>query len=492
MNMMGSLLDRYEAMDASKQRMIKLAGALLVMLAVVVVVKKFTAPAKPKVVNAKTESTVMTPSRADVDVSTMYGKVYNQDRTLESLERKQETLDRELPGKIKAVLEQEKESGGLANPEAEAEVARLRAQVAQLEAERGGYAPSVQSPADPLTMSGKAPSPRSALPDPRIRNGVQPSPGATGNGLVGAAGLQAPSGNPDEMTAMPAAEGLPTATAVPSEPDLCITTAGGRRCAGDKTSASDSASANSSSDAKPTASGSGAGNAKEDRLWLPAGSIVQGVLLSGVDAPTSGHAMKNPTPVLIRIKHEAILPNRFKMDLRECFIIASGHGVMSTERADLRTNIISCTRKDGGVIETSLEGYLVGDDGKAGLRGRLVTKQGAMIARSMVAGFFGGLANAAKPSAIGAIQTSPGSTTGYQSPEMETAIAAGLGTGAASALTEVSKFYLDMAKEMFPVVEVDAGRNVEIVIVRGTGLPLKGGNQPRGTRPTSNVVAKAV
>jgi conjugal transfer pilus assembly protein TraB len=41
----------------------------------------------------------------------------------------------------------------------------------------------------------------------------------------------------------------------------------------------------------------------------------------------------------------------------------------------------------------------------------------------------------------------------------------------------VAQFYLDMAKEMFPVIEVDAGRKVSIVTLRGIQL------SPRGVAP---------
>jgi len=52
-----------------------------------------------------------------------------------------------------------------------------------------------------------------------------------------------------------------------------------------------------------------------DKFYLPAGAILQGVLLSGVDAPSGKAAMKDPIPVLARIKVDAILPNRYRADI---------------------------------------------------------------------------------------------------------------------------------------------------------------------------------
>ena len=41
----------------------------------------------------------------------------------------------------------------------------------------------------------------------------------------------------------------------------------------------------------------------------------------------------------------------------------------------------------------------------------------------------------------------------------------------------IAKFYLDMAKEMFPVVEVPAGVTATVVVTTGSKLPLRG-SQP--------------
>src|SRR3546814_19547855 len=47
---------------------------------------------------------------------------------------------------------------------------------------------------------------------------------------------------------------------------------------------------------------------EELSVTLPAGSILSGVLVTGMDAPTGKQAQRDPFPSLIRIKNEAILP----------------------------------------------------------------------------------------------------------------------------------------------------------------------------------------
>ncbi len=220
-----------------------------------------------------------------------------------------------------------------------------------------------------------------------------------------------------------------------------------------------------------------AGQESTPMPYLPAGAVFEGVLLNGMDAPTSSVTQKQPVPALVRIKSESLIPNLMSMgdgDIRECFLVIGGHGVLATERAQLRTETLSCVREDGRVIEAELEGYAVGEDGKVGMRGRLVSKQGSMIAKSLVSGFLAGFGQAIAPSQVPQLNVTPGSSAQYQSIDMGAAAQAGVGKGISEASKMVAQFYLDMAKEMFPVIEVDAGRKVSIVTLRGIQLSPRG------------------
>ncbi len=120
---------------------------------------------------------------------------------------------------------------------------------------------------------------------------------------------------------------------------------------------------------------------------LPSGSILTGTLITGLDAPTASQARREPFPVLVRLKKTAILPNRFQTDVRECFTLLAAYGDLSSERAYMRGETMSCVLDDGTVVEQRLEGYAAGEDGKAGARGRIVRKEGQFIARALAVGF---------------------------------------------------------------------------------------------------------
>lgn len=212
---------------------------------------------------------------------------------------------------------------------------------------------------------------------------------------------------------------------------------------------------------------------KSPEVPIPAGSIFSGTLITGLDAPTGTGARNSPYPSLLRVKKEAILPNRYRADVRECFLIASGYGDLSSERVYLRAETISCVRNDGGVIESPIDMYGVGEDGKAGVRGVLDTKQGQFLAKALAAGFLESVASVFNANPVPTIATTAGSTTPFQKVfSAEAGQSAGI-KGFGSAMDRLANFYIDMAQGVFPIIQVDAGRQIDFVMVRGTTLKLK-------------------
>ena len=53
--------------------------------------------------------------------------------------------------------------------------------------------------------------------------------------------------------------------------------------------------------------------------------------------------------------------------MRECFALLSAFGELSSERASMRGEQISCILVDGTVMQRPLKAYGVGEDGKAGV-----------------------------------------------------------------------------------------------------------------------------
>lgn len=227
-------------------------------------------------------------------------------------------------------------------------------------------------------------------------------------------------------------------------------------------------------------------------IYLPAGTVISGVLLNGMDAPTGQEARKEPFPAVVRIQKDAILPNRYRSDIRECFLIVSGYGDLSSERAYLRGETISCIDSRKNFIEGSLNSYAVGDDGKAGIRGRLVSKQGQIIAKSMMAGFLSGLADVFNVDAVPTINTSTSGRVSYEHVYSAGALQGAATRGISSSLERIADFYIKMAEGLYPVIEIDAGRAVDLVVSRGSSLRLRNDEEQKGPAAAGRSAAPAV
>lgn len=210
-----------------------------------------------------------------------------------------------------------------------------------------------------------------------------------------------------------------------------------------------------------------------ETIYLPP-SFMEATLLSGLNAPTIGDGQANPVPVLMRVKDIAVLPNRVRANLKGCFVIADGTGSLADERAHLRLVSLSCIARNGrSVIDQRIKGFVIDSDGKIGLSGRVVSKMGSTIAKSFLAGMFGGFGTAVQaaktPTAIsplGAVQAPPAN-------DLQNIAVAGVGGGIATAATEIQNFYLELARQSVPVIEVGAAKTVTLVISEGVELEIK-------------------
>jgi conjugal transfer pilus assembly protein TraB len=211
---------------------------------------------------------------------------------------------------------------------------------------------------------------------------------------------------------------------------------------------------------------------KQGKTYIPSGSFMRVALMGGLDAPTGGQAQNNPWPILLRVQDNAFLPNRFRAKVKECFILGSGYGDISSERAYLRLESLSCVLINGEVVDATIKGYVVGEDGKAGLRGRLVSKQGQVLANALMTGIISGIGQGFQQSATSYSTSALGTVGTVESGKQ---IQAGIGSGVGKALDRLSQYYITLAEKMFPIIEVDAGRVVDVVLTKGVSLGMAGG-----------------
>ncbi|WP_051516896.1 TraB/VirB10 family protein [Herbaspirillum sp. RV1423] len=219
---------------------------------------------------------------------------------------------------------------------------------------------------------------------------------------------------------------------------------------------------------------------------LPTNSGIESVMLTGINARSNASgsmpagsvtsANNVGAPFVTRVKGEAILPNRFKVSLlNDCFISGSGVAVLSTEKAKVIADKLTCISATGEIFESKIKAYGVDLDGNEGISGRVVTKQGSILAKAALAGVASGIGQAFSPQGINGYNSNATSgQQGIQYANPSLVAQQGIYGGVNSSSAMLSKFYLDYAKEMFPVIEVDANTRITWILKETLDVPSKG------------------
>lgn len=224
---------------------------------------------------------------------------------------------------------------------------------------------------------------------------------------------------------------------------------------------------------KPGPDGTAAQNDQDaPGFYVPSGSFFEVQLLTGLDAPTGNKARSQPSPIAFRIQDLAWLPNEVRQNVRGCLLLAEGIGELSTERVNIRGLSVSCVDNEGKTaIDQKILGFVADSDGKAGLRGTVASKAGALLAQTMKAGFVQGLSEFFSFSARSVSITDSGSVLSVpDTEEYGKNLAGGAFSGMSKALEKVADYYMDLADEVFPVIQVGATRKATFVLTQGAEL----------------------
>jgi conjugal transfer pilus assembly protein TraB len=217
---------------------------------------------------------------------------------------------------------------------------------------------------------------------------------------------------------------------------------------------------------------------------IPAGAFARAVLLGGVDASASIQASSDPRPALLRIMDPGTLPRTFRSDLQGCHALAACYGDISSERVFMRLEKLTCTeRKTGEIVEVKVQGYVAGEDGRTGVRGSVVDRAGESMRNVLMGGFLGGIGEFLSQPHTAALTFSPmagmgglaqaGSLAQATQPNpmgVKDMLKHGAGKGINNALDKYADFYIKRAEQLQPVIQVAAGRQVDIVFTEGVSI----------------------
>lgn len=224
--------------------------------------------------------------------------------------------------------------------------------------------------------------------------------------------------------------------------------------------------------AQDAASTSSSSKKKNRTIYLPPG-FMKARLLTGIDALASRDATSNPEPIIARVQAPAVLPNEVKANLAGCFVVGNATGSLAKERVEVQLVSLSCVDFDEhSIVDQPVKGFFVDTDGKKGLSGKVVTRAGATLARAFIAGTISGISQSVE-STFGNTSTSALGTV--RTLDAGDAARTGIAGGLSKSSDKLTDFYLDLARQAGPIVEVGAAKDVVVVIQEGATLEIKPG-----------------
>lgn len=212
--------------------------------------------------------------------------------------------------------------------------------------------------------------------------------------------------------------------------------------------------------------------------YLPPNAYVRARVLVGADATVGANAQANPKPVEFRIVGPAYSASRdgrrLATDVEGCIVNGAAVGELSTEKVYVKLQKMTCPDGANRVVVANVQGYLA-YKGKAGVRGRVVSREGDLVMQALLAGVAGGFGRGFSANANSKFRTiGIGSTD--QTLSGEEILTGGLGQGVATAADTVSDYLIERAEQYQPVIEMPTGIEVELVFLNGVHIR-------RGARP---------
>jgi len=210
---------------------------------------------------------------------------------------------------------------------------------------------------------------------------------------------------------------------------------------------------------------------KNVKEYVTSGSFARAVLMTGVVVGTGSNSASNPEPVMMRLTDAGIFSKGLRTEqIKEAILIGDCSGDLSSERARCRLQTLSLENMKGEIIERPVHGWIVGEDGRNGVKGIVVDKSSDMLRMAMLNGVLGGMSQFLQnQSTKGVFPISP--LTGQQHALSGTnTLKGGLASGAGDAFSKMADFVMERFNSMSPQIVIASGREVDVVFQHGVDL----------------------
>ncbi|TNH04041.1 hypothetical protein FHQ26_00600 [Testudinibacter sp. TR-2022] len=199
-----------------------------------------------------------------------------------------------------------------------------------------------------------------------------------------------------------------------------------------------------------------------NRFYVPSGAFSNAIILEGADANAAVTAQSTDnTPMQFKLTGDMHLPSdKRSSKLKGCFVTAATYGDISSERAIVRLQRLSCLI-NGNYIDQAVQGH-VAFYGKNGIKGVPVMRNGKVLGLAFGAGALGGLGSAV--SQVGNTSVGIGATSTVSAADVARQ---SLGGGLSGAANKLADYYISRAEQYHPIIPIGAANRVEVVFQEG-------------------------
>lgn len=204
--------------------------------------------------------------------------------------------------------------------------------------------------------------------------------------------------------------------------------------------------------------------------YVPAGTMVTAVITGGADANAGVNGQSDTSPIVFQTMSDGMLPNGTASRLNNCTVTGAVYGEVSSSRGIARTHRLSCIFKDDEIIDIPIEGTVF-NYGRNGIRGNTVIRNGDIVQMAGVASLLKGTGDATKALTTTTSTSALGTTSAVNS---EDALLSILGDGVQGAGETLADYYIKLAEQYHPFIELNPGNVVNIVFLKGFPLDAVG------------------
>ena len=200
------------------------------------------------------------------------------------------------------------------------------------------------------------------------------------------------------------------------------------------------------------------------KTCVSSGSYVTAVITGGAEANAGVGGESSTATVLMRTINSGFLPDGHHSKLKNCSITGSAYGDISSQRGVIRTDRMSCVRKDGTIMDIPVEASVF-SLGKMGVRGNVIMRNSKIVRALGISSVFAGIGEGFSSNSSTTTTSPLGSTAAITNTGTNV-----LGSTSNNGASKLADYYAKLVEKYHPDIDIHSGAVVNVVFLKGFPL----------------------